>query len=203
MRAISSSGSVSAWTPHSGSIHHPDSPPSLSSRPFQMALYFCTGVLKDETLFRHYALNVPFYTHFTSPIRRYADVLVHRLLSASLGGCHGALGAAGGGGGCPRTARAPGSLPRLPWMQGAWGLCPTGQLPGTGVSSASGDVKNGYLGPGCCGESLEEEYGLDVVSCFLLRCQRPHQAGERCPAEASRPLQRPQDGLQEGAGAQR
>lgn len=54
---------------------------------FQMALYFCTGILKDETLFRHYALNVPFYTHFTSPIRRYADVVVHRLLSASLGGC--------------------------------------------------------------------------------------------------------------------
>lgn len=55
--------------------------------PFQMALYFCTGVLDDETLFHHYALNVPFYTHFTSPIRRYADVVVHRLLSASLGGC--------------------------------------------------------------------------------------------------------------------
>ncbi|OWK58021.1 DIS3-like exonuclease 2 [Lonchura striata] len=51
----------------------------------QMALYFCTGVLHDETLFHHYALNVPFYTHFTSPIRRYADIVVHRLLSASLG----------------------------------------------------------------------------------------------------------------------
>lgn len=87
-----------------------------------MALYFCTGVLKDETLFRHYALNVPFYTHFTSPIRRYADVLVHRLLSASLGGCHGALGAAGGGGGCPRTARAPGSLPRPPTGAGCLGF---------------------------------------------------------------------------------
>ncbi|NXP24024.1 DI3L2 exonuclease, partial [Scytalopus superciliaris] len=57
----------------------------MFSRPMQMALYFCTGVLKDETLFRHYALNVPFYTHFTSPIRRYADIVVHRLLSASLG----------------------------------------------------------------------------------------------------------------------
>ncbi|XP_027541530.1 DIS3-like exonuclease 2 isoform X1 [Neopelma chrysocephalum] len=57
----------------------------MFSRPMQMALYFCTGVVKDETLFRHYALNVPFYTHFTSPIRRYADIIVHRLLSASLG----------------------------------------------------------------------------------------------------------------------
>ncbi|XP_056355046.1 DIS3-like exonuclease 2 isoform X2 [Oenanthe melanoleuca] len=57
----------------------------MFSRPMQMALYFCTGVLKDETLFHHYALNVPLYTHFTSPIRRYADIVVHRLLCASLG----------------------------------------------------------------------------------------------------------------------
>ncbi|KAL4608149.1 DIS3-like exonuclease 2 isoform X1 [Arapaima gigas] len=56
----------------------------MCSRPMQMAVYFCTGVLKEEALFRHYALNVPLYTHFTSPIRRYADVLVHRLLAASL-----------------------------------------------------------------------------------------------------------------------
>ncbi|XP_064313553.1 DIS3-like exonuclease 2 isoform X1 [Phalacrocorax carbo] len=58
---------------------------NMFSRPMQMALYFCTGILEDETLFHHYALNVPFYTHFTSPIRRYADIIVHRLLSASLG----------------------------------------------------------------------------------------------------------------------
>ncbi|XP_032659793.1 DIS3-like exonuclease 2 isoform X3 [Chelonoidis abingdonii] len=58
---------------------------NMFSRPMQMALYFCAGVLEDETLFHHYALNVPLYTHFTSPIRRFADILVHRLLSASLG----------------------------------------------------------------------------------------------------------------------
>uniref|UniRef100_A0A8C7YA90 DIS3-like exonuclease 2 n=1 Tax=Oryzias sinensis TaxID=183150 RepID=A0A8C7YA90_9TELE len=53
----------------------------LCSRPMQMALYFCSGVLKNEQLFKHYALNIPLYTHFTSPIRRYADIIVHRLLA--------------------------------------------------------------------------------------------------------------------------
>ncbi|XP_076828474.1 DIS3-like exonuclease 2 isoform X2 [Brachyhypopomus gauderio] len=56
----------------------------LCSRPMQMAVYFCAGILQDEKLFRHYALNVPLYTHFTSPIRRYADLIVHRLLASSL-----------------------------------------------------------------------------------------------------------------------
>ncbi|KAF7701535.1 Exosome complex exonuclease RRP44 [Cucumispora dikerogammari] len=36
--------------------------------------------------FFHFGLNVPIYTHFTSPIRRYADILVHRVLKQSLTG---------------------------------------------------------------------------------------------------------------------
>lgn len=50
----------------------------------QLARYFCTGSIEEEEQYDHYALNVPRYTHFTSPIRRYADVMVHRLLGSAL-----------------------------------------------------------------------------------------------------------------------
>ncbi|CAB3251543.1 unnamed protein product [Arctia plantaginis] len=55
----------------------------LCAKPMTRAKYFCADGCDDDD-FHHYALNVPLYTHFTSPIRRYADIMVHRLLAASL-----------------------------------------------------------------------------------------------------------------------
>jgi DIS3-like exonuclease 2 len=56
--------------------------------PMKPAEYMAAGSMEPE-LWRHFALNIPFYTHFTSPIRRYPDVIVHRLLQATLDGEQG------------------------------------------------------------------------------------------------------------------
>lgn len=55
----------------------------LSRKATMKAKYFCAGML-DIAKYQHYSLSVPLYTHFTSPIRRYADVLVHRQLDSIL-----------------------------------------------------------------------------------------------------------------------
>ncbi|KAG0236744.1 hypothetical protein BGX31_003836 [Mortierella sp. GBA43] len=57
----------------------------LAIKPMQRAKYFCGGMLPSNK-HHHYTMNAPLYTHFTSPIRRYADIIVHRLLEASLTG---------------------------------------------------------------------------------------------------------------------
>ncbi|CAG0916314.1 unnamed protein product [Notodromas monacha] len=56
----------------------------LTTRCMMQAVYFASGTIDYEE-FYHYGLAAPIYTHFTSPIRRYADIIVHRLLAVTIG----------------------------------------------------------------------------------------------------------------------
>lgn len=58
---------------------------ALLITPMEPAEYFAAGTF-DKEKWSHFALHIPYYTHFTSPIRRYADVLVHRMLQCVLEG---------------------------------------------------------------------------------------------------------------------
>eukprot|EP00099_Drosophila_melanogaster_P027001 NP_728490.1 Dis3 like 3'-5' exoribonuclease 2, isoform C [Drosophila melanogaster] len=59
----------------------------LLMKPMARATYFCSEGKSEPADLWHYALSIPIYTHFTSPIRRYPDILVHRLLAAALKYC--------------------------------------------------------------------------------------------------------------------
>jgi hypothetical protein len=56
---------------------------SLATRAMSEAQYVCAGA-KTRAELSHYGLGLSLYTHFTSPIRRYADIVVHRQLLATL-----------------------------------------------------------------------------------------------------------------------
>ncbi|SPQ21611.1 0da26f18-69f5-4257-acff-cbe8a5241428 [Thermothielavioides terrestris] len=56
---------------------------TLLLKSMQRAKYFIAGKTAKH-LWAHYSLNLPLYTHFTSPTRRYADILVHRQLESVL-----------------------------------------------------------------------------------------------------------------------
>lgn len=58
----------------------------IATRCMTPASYFCSGHFDPKVIsFTHFGLAADLYTHFTSPIRRYADLLVHRLLASAIG----------------------------------------------------------------------------------------------------------------------
>ncbi|KAL2207727.1 putative cell wall biogenesis protein phosphatase Ssd1 [Sarocladium strictum] len=56
---------------------------TLLVKSMQRAKYFIAGKTAKQ-LWPNYALNLPLYTHFTNPTRRYPDIIAHRQLEAIL-----------------------------------------------------------------------------------------------------------------------
>jgi protein SSD1 len=57
----------------------------LVIKTLQPPKYFCTGIF-DISKYSHYSAGTPLFTHFTAPLRRYADIIAHRQLDAVLSG---------------------------------------------------------------------------------------------------------------------
>ncbi|XP_022079225.1 LOW QUALITY PROTEIN: helicase with zinc finger domain 2-like [Acanthaster planci] len=50
----------------------------------ERSTYISSGDHSNQLAKRHHTLKMPSYTHFTSPIRRFFDLVVHRMLTAAL-----------------------------------------------------------------------------------------------------------------------
>ena len=61
---------------------------SVQARLSKAAEYICTqkGITEEDKIYGHYSLKLDQYTHFTSPIGRYCDIAVQKLVTALIQG---------------------------------------------------------------------------------------------------------------------
>jgi RNB domain len=130
---------------------------SFATRAMSEAQYVCTGDISNLDGLSHYGLGLKKYTHFTSPIRRYADVVVHKQLLAALENDQNGPG--------ERLTNAP-TVPSAP-LASLPGSNVVSILEGEGLEGASGESEDDLIDSLIEGASelvLESKHPTAVVA---------------------------------------